>query len=32
MASSAGSWMEAGGKIASAAIGGIGEKWFEFTI
>ena len=31
MASSTGSWLEAGGKIASAALGGIGEKWFEFT-
>ena len=27
MASSTGAWMEAGGKIASAALGGIGEKW-----
>ena len=31
MVSSTGAWMEAGGKIASAALGGIGEKWFEFT-
>ena len=27
MASSTGAWLEAGGKIASAALGGIGEKW-----
>jgi len=31
MVSSTGAWMEAGGKIASAAIGGIGAEWLKFT-
>jgi len=31
MASSAGSWLGAGGKIASSALGGIGAEWLKFT-
>ena len=31
MVSSTGAWMEAGGKIASAALGGIGAEWFKST-
>jgi len=31
MASSAGSWLEAGGNIASSALGGVGKEWLKFT-
>ena len=31
MVSSTGAWLEAGGKIASAAIGGMGAEWLKFT-
>ena len=31
MASSTGSWLEAGGKIASSALDGANAKWLEFT-